>query len=258
MRTATLSLTLLAASAVGQRPPEPGQGFEVVSIKPSQFVPPPHGERNCSAGGRFVSIDMPMKDSVMWAYDVKFYQISEVPDWFDSFQHTYNIEARTASSGGAAQVSEDQCKRMVRALFEDRFKLKVHRETRQLPVWALTVAKSGAKLHEAAAGSSPRPGGGVRINGRPVQGPPGGEPPRGWTMQQLVNNFLGMPALGGRPVVDRTGLTGIYEIDLDYSILPGGDRELRDAVQDLGLRLEEAKAPIDFLVVDHVERPSDH
>ncbi len=250
MRRATLSLTLLAASTFGQAF---GQGFEVVSIKPSQFVPPPHGQRNCSAGGRFVSIDMPMKDSVMWAYDVKFFQISEVPDWFDSFQHTYNLEAKAAGP-----VSEEQCRSMVRALFEDRFKLKVHRETRQLPVWALTVAKSGAKLHEAAAGGPPTPGGGVRINGRPVQGPPGGEPPRGWSMQQLVNNFLGMPALGGRPVVDRTGLTGVYEIDLDYSILPGGDRELRDAVQELGLRLDEAKAPMDFLVVDYVERPSDN
>jgi uncharacterized protein (TIGR03435 family) len=258
MRTTTLSVTLLVARALGQRAPELGQAFEVVSIKPSQFVPPPHGQRSCSPGGRFVSVDMPMKDSVMWAYDVKFYQISEVPDWFDSFQHTYNIEAKAASSGDAGPVSQEQCKSMVQALFQDRFKLKVHHETRQLPVWALTVAKNGAKLHEAAAGSPPKPGGGVRINGRPVQGPPGGEPPKGWTMQQLADNFLGMPALGGRPVVDRTGLTGVYEIDLDYSILPGGDRELRDAVQELGLRLEEAKAPMDFLVVDHVERPSDN
>ncbi len=250
MRTPILSLVLLAAGAFGQRPV-----FEVVSIKPSQFTPPPHGQRSCSAGGRFVSIDMPMKDSVMWAYDVKFFQISEVPDWFDSFQHTYTIEAKAASVESPAQVSEEQCKRMVQALFEDRFKLQVHRETRQLPVWALTVAKNGPKLHEAMAG---KPGGGVRINGRQVQGPPGGEPPKGWTMQQLVNSFLGMPALAGRPVVDQTGLKGIYEIDLDYSIVPGGDRELRDAVQDLGLRLEETKAPMDYLVVDSVERPSEN
>jgi uncharacterized protein (TIGR03435 family) len=77
-------------------------------------------------------------------------------------------------------------------------------------------------------------------------------------MQQLVNSFLGMPALAGRPVVDQTGLKGIYEIDLDYSIVPGGDRELRDAVQDLGLRLEETKAPMDYLVIDSVERPSEN
>src|ERR1700733_6807767 len=97
MRRGMLGL-LVAASAFGQ-------GFEVVSIKPSQFVPPPHGQRNCSPGGRFVSVDMPMKDAVMWAYDVKFYQISEVPDWFDSFQHTYNIEAKASGP-----VSQDQCR----------------------------------------------------------------------------------------------------------------------------------------------------
>jgi uncharacterized protein (TIGR03435 family) len=253
MRTRILSFVLLAANVFGQRPV-----FEVVSIKPNQFIPPPHGQRSCSTGGRFVSIDMPMKDSVMWAYDVKFFQISEVPDWFDSFQHTYNIEAKAASSESAAQVSEEQCKRMVQALFEDRFRLKAHRETRQLPVWALTVAKNGPKLHEVMAGSPGKPGGGVRINGRQVQGPPGGEPPKGWSMQQLVNNFLGTPALGGRAVVDQTGLQGIYEIELDYSILPGGDQELRDAVQKLGLRLEETKAPMDYLVVDRVEKPSEN
>jgi uncharacterized protein (TIGR03435 family) len=250
--TGVVLAAYLACTLLGQTPTG-RPGFEVASIKPNEFARPPRPPQfNHCANGTLVSKDDPLKDVFEWAYGVNYYQFSEVPPWFDSFQSTYNIEAKAAGP-----ASLQQCKLMMQTLFEERFKLKLRREMKNLPVWALTVSKGGPKLHEVTSNSPTKPGGGVRLHGRPLSTPNGIEPPKGWSMAQLANALDGIPTLEGKPVIDRTGLSGIFEIDLDYSSLPGGDRpEIRDAVGSLGLRLDLSTAPMEFLVIEHVERPS--
>ncbi len=139
---------------------------------------------------------------------------------------------------------------MVRSLFAGRFKLAAHTEMRESPVYLLTVAKNGPKL--------PKGGGGVKLNGS-VQVGAGGVPTwaDGWTMPALAG-YLSDSV--GRPVVDRTGLVGVYGITLNFSRTDNDDRpSIFTAVREqLGLKLDAGRAPIEMLVVDHIEKPGDN
>lgn len=138
---------------------------------------------------------------------------------------------------------------MVQSLFIDRFKLAVHREMKESPVYLMTIGKKGPKLRE---------NGGVRLNGS-VQVVESGKPewPDGWTMSALAAYLSDFT---GRPVVDRTGLTGTYGIVLEFSRRDGDERpNIFTAVQEqLGLKLVAGKAPIEILVIDHIEKPSEN
>jgi uncharacterized protein (TIGR03435 family) len=218
---------------------------------------PPAGQRqvelDCS-NGRFVFKGQMLGRLVIWAFDMRPLQVTGLPGWANSIDAVYDIEAKAAGP-----VSEDQCKIMVQSLLSDRFKLAVHRSTTEMPAYALTVAKNGPKMHQVKPDDETKPGGRVRIMGNPVLGLPGQEPFKGWSMAQVVDFLTGQPSLDGRPVIDRTGLSGIYEIDLDYAFRPGfagGKPEIYDAVQEqLGLKLNSIKAPFDLLVVDRLEKP---
>jgi uncharacterized protein (TIGR03435 family) len=177
---------------------------------------------------------------------------------------------------------------MLQELLKDRFKLRIHREPAEVPVYELTVSKGGAKLHPAKAGacrqldSAPPP---PRAKGQPVPPPPCGAFARspnnagvdmyGVTMHYLCL-MLSMSA--DRELIDKTGLTGEFDVHLDASMEeilrrreanpptaptsspvptapdPGGT--LNDAIRKLGLTLRPAKKLIDAIVIDHVERPS--
>jgi uncharacterized protein (TIGR03435 family) len=134
-------------------------------------------------------------------------------------------------------------------LLEDRFKLAVHRETRQLPVFVMTVAKSGSKLRAAD------PNGEGFLGRRGVRGP-------------LTGRKASMPGLAatlslvmGRKVLDRTGLTGLYDFTLEYAPDNAVDSELPSLVtalqEQLGLKLESSKGPVEVLVIDHAEKPTE-
>src|ERR1700728_4248777 len=145
-------LVLQAAIAFGQaaRP-----RFDVTSVKP--YVPPKitfagvltrgkppaiDASPDCAAGGRFYARIM-LQPVILWAYDVKHYELSGVPSWMRD--ESWEIEGRISETG----VSAESCRLMVQALLEDRFKLAVHREKRDVPVQALAVAKGGPKLRAA-------------------------------------------------------------------------------------------------------------
>jgi bla regulator protein BlaR1 len=142
---------------------------------------------------------------------------------------------------------------MLQALLADRFQLKVHRETREVPMYALVVAKNGAKLQESSVDDQPRgstTGDGSGMHMDIARG----------TMTQLANRLSVNGA--GRPVLDRTGLTGIYTFKLNWvnavasvsdSALPPLDLALQE---QLGLRLESIKGPLEILVIDHAEKPT--
>ena len=164
-------------------------------------------------------------------------------NWFD-------IDARAGRD-----ATDDQVREMFQSLLEDRFKLKVHREDRDIPEYELTMGKGKSKLTPAREGSRPgRCGTSVEREGSHLVC-------HAATMERIVAE------VGGNlkaPVVDRTGLNGFYDLNLrfiaeeqklDADLEPGPS--LTQAIQEeLGLKLEKSKGPVEVLVIDHMEKPS--
>jgi uncharacterized protein (TIGR03435 family) len=178
-----ISCLLLAAPIFAQ------PAFEVASVKPfaltvSTAVPP-----SCP-GGRFVA-RFGLASVIDWAYGIQPFQLEGLEKW-PAARGAFAIEATSVSPGPA---SDTQCRAMVRTLLAERFKLAVHRETRTLSVYALLIAKNGAKIKPATDADLD----GVHVNGAKTFGSP-----KGWSMQELAD-FL-VRFLNPTPVVDRTGL----------------------------------------------------
>jgi len=233
--------------------------FDVASIKPSED----HGMMYVRPlpGGRLL-VNAPARLMLMNAYGLQFSQLAGGPDWLAS--DIWSVDARAAGN-----PTRDELMLMLRALLEERFHLKIHHESREMPVYALTAGKS-PKLPSAREGAcatavpgQPEPAappcGRVRISmsteGVLVEG---GSAP----LSELVR-VLAIPLQ--RPVVDRTALAGVYDIALQFTRdTPGGAAPADNAPpgiftaieEQLGLKLTAAKAPIDVLVIDRIERPS--
>ncbi len=196
-------------------------------------------------------------------------EITGAPAWAAS--DTYDITAKAEGDAPFPRMAGP----MLRALLEDRFQLKVHRETKEVPVYFLTVAKNGPRLEETREGSC------ILIDQEHPQLPsptPGQPAPRycGRVMVQnngpvirMTSHGAGMDLLAsvmlnrmlGRLVIDKTGLTGRYEIQMEFA--PEGTAEtdaptIFDALHKLGLTLEPGKGPAETLVIDHVERPTEN
>ena len=206
----------------------------------------------------------------------------EVPSWAktERFEIQATLPAGAVSETPARLHSGDPLpfRLMLQVLLEDRFRLRVHRETRQLPVYALTVGKDGPKLKPPTSEPLRLPDGtsreihGMRVSRRIAM-------PDGTTRQQMtfqatslaqVANFFGESL--DVPVVNRTGLDGEYDFVIEYeverapaavgrpaSFLPGATAsELQSAFRAIGLQLEPTRVPLEILVIDHVERPSEN
>ncbi len=146
---------------------------------------------------------------------------------------------------------------MLQNLLASRFDLTIHREKRELSIYAITVAKGGPRLTKSPSGS----------NGLPTQSGhgTGGEGIRRFTNNSMSDFALGMQALLDKPIVDETGLTGRYDFVLKWTPDesntndPNAPPGIFTAVQEqLGLKLEPTKGPTDVLVIDHIERPSEN
>ena len=220
--------------------------FDVVSIKPSERWVGNGGFRRIDVGILVVS-GMTVRELISNAYALRNHQIEGGPKWVDA--ERYDLAAKDTSAGKfdsnsmtkqqfAAVVAADYEK--LRALLADRFQLKVHTEKRELPAYALTVAKA-EKLHGAPCG------GGYRLEEDFAKGP--------MRIESLAAVFSHDM---DRPVVDATGLKGCYDIDLQWTLDPDNDEvpSITAALQSLGLKLASTKSRTDVLVIDHVERPS--
>jgi uncharacterized protein (TIGR03435 family) len=153
MRHRILGVIAIALPAViWAQSPAARSEFEVASIK--RNVSGDLSNRFMPSVGRLSVINMTLKDLLTTAYQVRDFQISGGPGWIDS--ERYDIEAKADGKTGPKQMAEP----MLQALLETRFKLKVHRETKELPIYVLTVAKSGLKIQPAKEGScvTPEPG----------------------------------------------------------------------------------------------------
>jgi uncharacterized protein (TIGR03435 family) len=226
--------------AFAQTPP--ATAFEVTSVKPgkpgARYQPP------ACANGTYIANGQGVANSIAFAYDVPLFRLAGIPEWVRSRDSLFDIEGKAAMA-----VSERHCRLMVQALLADRFHLAFHRETRPTPIYALVQGKSKPKLSVANPDSTVNQ---VKINAAPSFG---GD--KGWPLSQLAD-FLGR-GFPGMPVLDRTGLDGRYAFSFDFTVEPGrppGDNMAAAVEQSLGLKLESRKEPIEFIVVDHLDRPA--
>jgi uncharacterized protein (TIGR03435 family) len=225
-----------------------GQSFEVASVR-LNTTPAPATMGPLAGGERYLARNIPLLWLIGAAYGVSNKQISGLPAAMAT--ESYDIEAKAEHA-----VKRDQMMRMLRSLLEDRFKLAVRRETKELKATVLVVAKGGPKLDENRDGAE--------LAIRRVMGSQ-------WSYHNMpMATFANLlSAWTDDTVVDGTGLKGSYDITLEYN--PGaegrGVREGREPAPDpnapslgtalaeqLGLKLESRKGPVVLLVVDHVER----
>jgi uncharacterized protein (TIGR03435 family) len=245
----------------GQSPAS--SAFEVASIKQSFFPDAAYFEGyslagTCNkanlaiSGNRINFSKVTLCGLIRLAYDVFEYQVSGMPGWMKKREQSmyYDIEARAE---GAGLLTTDQARAMLRTLLAERFRLRLHDEQTELPVYALIVNKDGPKLAIDPKGICMNRGPafiigpGILVSCTPRM-----------TMAQLADS-LGRET--DRPVLDKTGLTGVHAFELRWT--PEGAPtqtesapSLFTAIQDLGLKLESAKIVTKVLVIDQVDKPT--
>ena len=243
---ATASLCLIYVGPAHGQTATPA--FEVVSIKPTPKERLHHVVLECT-NGRFVAAGWPLSSIVEWGYRFSGVRLLGLPEWTFDWDLAYDFRAE-----GPGSMSQDECRLAVQSMLIGRFEMRSHREHRRLRAYALVIDKKGHKLHVVSPGGG---GGTVVINGARFQTVSDHAPPRGISMGRLANILSDNIAVG-LPVVDRTGLQGIYGFDLEFAMTDGDDRpSVFAAVRDqLGLRLTPIREILEVLVVDHIERPS--
>jgi uncharacterized protein (TIGR03435 family) len=271
--------------------------FDVASIKPTKgaFVPsnfPLDPSDDYGATNGRLTADHTLAAYIEFAYkvwgnEVQSREFSHLPKWVNSFTERYTIEARAATSN----PTKDQMRLMVQALLADRFQLKAHFETREVPVFELRLAKPGKpgpKLISHADGPPCD-----KPDASPVADVPsfhfvchtfspfidlgtklvlGSRDVSMEVFAGTLSEALGGPLAFGRPIIDKTGLTGRFDFTLEWARErqtpagadspaasdPIGPTPLEALRDQLGLRLESTKASIPILVIDRVGRPSEN
>jgi uncharacterized protein (TIGR03435 family) len=264
-----------AASVCAQSVPVAGASavfeYDVASIKLNTSGGASVGVHNSPDG--YSATNVNVQTLMQWAFGVQSYQMIAAPEWFAS--ERYDIEAKMdAAVADAFQKLNADDRRtarqhMLQALVLDRLKMTIHRETKELPIYSLVIGKGGQKLQETkpSAPGVPVPRGGVSVRTSRT-----GNGPITLTVLHCTNTELPgvfVPHVG-RTVIDKTGLTSVYDFTLqfmpdDAAVAPGAGSSVPDptvpsiftAIQEqLGLKLESGKGPVEVIVIDHVERPS--
>jgi uncharacterized protein (TIGR03435 family) len=239
-------LAALFAAGLQAQTPNPRPAFEVASIKPNNTASGHHGSDG--SRGQIAFENMPLLRLIARAYDVQPFQVSG-PDWLAS--EFFDIVAKYP-----AGATNEERAGMLRTLLEDRFKLAVHRESKEMPGYALVVAKSGFKLKPVDTGEHDTDHSGGRIQTLSAKATSMA------FLADLLSRYL------GQPVADRTGIEGVYNFEMRWSTDDqNADGAARDAPpsiytalqENLGLRLASQKVPAEIVVVDRVERvPTDN
>jgi uncharacterized protein (TIGR03435 family) len=251
---ASASFILTSGIALSQPPPAAVLTFEVAAIKLSN--PDNRDLRLQQTNGLFVATGYTLQRLIAFAYDVELFQISGGPSW--SHSERYDITAKKERDPRLAKPDDDRYR--VRALLADRFNLTIHRESKELPTYALVVGKNGSKLQIAKphVGSS-------GVNGRGTQ----------WTFTDAPVSMLVhiLSQRLGRPVSDRTGLDGHYDFKLESAseqtqpmlgdsatgALDSSGPSIFTALQEqLGLKLDAEKGPVEIIVIDRADKPTEN
>lgn len=254
----------------------PLPSFDVVTIRPSKS----DSMRTVRSASELHMLDVTARYLMEQAYNIPWTngskdRIRGGPGWIDS--DYFDIDAKIAPEAIATleHMSEEQRRRQMnlrlQTLLADRLKLKVHFETRQEPVFAIMTTKNGPKLTPASAAEDQQnPGIFVRYNGQAAQ-----MTAKGATLSDLANWLTGYSEMDGQPVVDQTGLRQRYDFVLNWTrerALTSAERSaesdtpaaaagpsLFTALQEqLGLKLVNTKAPVEIIVIDSIERPTEN
>jgi uncharacterized protein (TIGR03435 family) len=264
-----IGLGLLNAAAQSSNTPRPQ--FDVVSIKRTPENTGPGADFAAMPGGRLHVRNNEAMNLIGNAYDVPQYRITGGPDWLRADR--YDMEAKTEGTPDRSQMML-----MLQKVLADRFRLRVHRETREGPVYILSVAKGGARLSPSKDGGCVERSAGVALPATETRPGCGNN----WLRRRGVNMAWTATRvdLGGvagalavfmrRTVIDKTGLSGFFDIDVELPPLQPeagvSDLSAVDSAvsvftvlrEQLGLTLESGKGPADYLVVDSVERPAEN
>jgi bla regulator protein BlaR1 len=241
--------------------------FEVVSIKHSPSAARP--ALRLTPGGGVAASGVTLKVLLQTAFDLAGFEVTGWPKWL--FDEKFEILAK---GGYAGEPSKEKTHLMMQALLADRFQLRYHYETKELPVYVLGVAKSGSKLKESLEDDA-----GLEIfkqpDGSKGEGIRGSVPVGKLTAQRADMDMLAafFKGLTGREVINQTGLRGRYDFRMEWSPestpsqVPGVADTVPDdprpsiftaVQQQLGLRLDAARGPVQILVIDGVEEPSEN
>ncbi len=242
-----LLLSIAAPALVQSAPP---QQFEVASIK-QNISPSGHSHIYFSTeDGKFQAINVPLKQLLQFAFDIPDTRIENSPAWASTDKFDIDAKSDPALDAHLKSLPRDQSRaeklQMLQALFADRLHLTTHRETRNLPVYALVPAKTGPILQPAKAGSQfSASRDHITDQGASM----------GILAEQLARET-------GRPVLDKTAIEGRFDLTLrwtsDVTANPDPTApSLFTALQEqLGLKLESQKAPVEVLVIDHLDAPT--
>jgi len=257
--SSTAAMALTIAALTHAQTPDPSLKFDVASLKASEPGGRGGGIRPAPGGERYLATNVPLRLLIQVAYRVKNSQISGGPSWMDTDTFDMNAKAERPSSAEELHV-------MLQNLLADRFQLKFHRESKELPVYAATVDKGGPKLqaHDAQSAGDPW------IDQEVTQ----------TTHMKMTAKFCPMDYFAwrlsqvlDRPVIDQTGLKGGYDFVLTYTrqlppeipegatlngqpIDTSGPTIFEAMRHQLGLRLDAQKGPVPILVIDHAEKPA--
>lgn len=247
--------------------------YDVASIKLNTSGSASVGVRNTPDGYSVTNVQV--QELMQWAFGVQSYQMIAAPEWFAS--ERYDIEAKMdpAVADAFQKLNADDRRtarqHMLQTLVMDRLKMTIHRETRELPVYSLVIGKGGSKLQETkpSAPGVPVPRGGVSVRNSRTGSGPMTLTVLHCTNTELPNVFV--PHVG-RTIIDKTGLTSVYDFTLQFmpdgaAVAPGAGAgssatdpsapSIFTAIQEqLGLKLEAGKGPVEVMVIDHAERPS--
>lgn len=240
-----VALVFGAGPQLAQAPAE----FEVASLRPHVFNSDPGSESSnttTSPGGRFTGHNVTVRKLIRNAFMVDDFQIFGAPGWIDT--ESYDIEAKTV---GGVEITRDNISQLMKSLLESRFQFQYHRETRETTEYALEVGKSGSILKPDTSDTKPS----ISTNSRPGT----------VTLKATkisMQDFTGtLKRQLGRPVLDKTGLSGEFDFDLTWSPDQAVDQtgpSIFTALQELGLRLVSTKGAAETIVVGRVEKASEN
>ena len=259
----------LAFQAQSPATPAGSAAFEVASLKPDKSSDPRVLELDILPSGVFTARNVPLRQLILLAYDIRGTQLSGGPSWIGSDRFDIDAKADGGLKPGAAPPQ-------LRQLLVERFNFKFHKETREVPIYALVLARSDGKLGPALRPSVTdhcAEGSARAQSGQPTPPPQPAQRP-GCVMRggagTLTAGSMPVSTLAGRlvPLVnrfveDRTGLRGVFDFDLawtpDETVATdlSGPSIFTALQEQLGLKLESTKGPVEVLVIDSVERPTE-
>ena len=287
-RVATLCAALAIAGAAAVFTQSRSAAFDVVSVKRFQADAgrPVRGDISVLPGGRFTAPSSTLRGLITAAYGLLDIQVVDAGRLLGD--NRFEIEGRTKPD-----VTIDEARAMVRSLLTERFALAVHRETRELPVYVMTMARDDRRPGPQLVPSGPECALPKGPSGLPPPPPPPGGPLVGrvlalngsasrcgslffnstsgghWSLRETTLARVAERLIDylGRPVIDRTGLSGNFDVDVTYtpdnpavdaSNAPNAPSLMTALREQLGLRIEPSKAPVEVLIIDSVRQPTEN